>query len=193
MKYVSIDIETTGLDPEKHDLIEFGAVVDDLMHPEIPVEELPTFHCYNVKDDYVGSPFALLMHPEIFRRIAMKPEGFRYCYNGKMGKMFYDFLKDHKLYTDEHGKIYINCAGKNFASFDLQFLKRQTDIESSKIKLRHRSIDPGSMLLRPTDDTIPGTEECLTRCKLEPVVAHTAVEDAIAVIRMIRSIFFGQR
>ena len=30
MKYCSIDLETTGLNPKTSDIIEFGAVLDDL-------------------------------------------------------------------------------------------------------------------------------------------------------------------
>ena len=189
MKYVSIDIETTGLNPERDDLIEFGAVVDDLSNPDVPIEDLPTFHCYNILDFYQGSAYALSMHPIIFRRIAEKDPAYHYCYNGKIAKVFYDFLDKQDLYKDDQNRLHVNCAGKNFASFDLQFINNKTDINKGKIKLRHRAIDPSVMFMFVDDESVPGTEECLRRAGLPINMTHTAVEDARDVIRLIRKAF----
>ena len=41
MKYVSIDLECTGLDEESCQIIEIGAVIDDSLYPEIPIKSLP--------------------------------------------------------------------------------------------------------------------------------------------------------
>ena len=75
MKICSLDLEMTGLDIETCDILEFGCVLDDLSNQR-PIEELPTFECYfsPVREGgtYQGSPYALQMHPEIFRRIAEK-------------------------------------------------------------------------------------------------------------------------
>ena len=51
MIYVSIDIETTGVDPKIHDIVEFGAVIDDLANPQ-PLDKLPRFHALFKKDNY---------------------------------------------------------------------------------------------------------------------------------------------
>ena len=51
MKYVSIDIETTGLHEDECDIIEFGAVIDDL-RVMAPISKLPVFHCYFIKEFY---------------------------------------------------------------------------------------------------------------------------------------------
>ena len=88
MRLVSIDLETTGLDPRCCDIIEFGAVAFDSDKPDIPVEELPTFHAYIVRAVYQGEPFALGMHAAIFKRIADREPGFTY-----LGKA----LEDRKL------------------------------------------------------------------------------------------------
>jgi len=42
-KYVSLDIETTGLNPENCQVLEIGAVIDD---GTTPIEDCPTFQCY---------------------------------------------------------------------------------------------------------------------------------------------------
>ena len=69
MIYCSIDIETTGLDIEHCDIIEFAAVIDDLTDRK-PLEELPRFHAYIAKRSLKGEPYALSMHQNIFRKIA---------------------------------------------------------------------------------------------------------------------------
>ncbi len=43
MKYLSIDIETTGLDPLKDQLLSFGAIIEDTENP-LPFDEIPKFH-----------------------------------------------------------------------------------------------------------------------------------------------------
>ena len=77
MQYVSIDIETTGLDEYTCDTIEFGAIIDNLNFQK-PFDELPKFHAYVVLPRYQGEPYALSMHAEIFRRIANREEPYEY-------------------------------------------------------------------------------------------------------------------
>jgi hypothetical protein len=55
-RYLSIDIETTGLDPETCQVIEFSAVIDTIRPDAGPVDELPSFHAYLVRDSYRASP-----------------------------------------------------------------------------------------------------------------------------------------
>ena len=73
MKYVSIDIETTGLNPDKCQIIEFAAVVDDLQDQQ-PIEKLPKFQTYIRHESYTGEPYALAMHSNIFKKLAKFPD-----------------------------------------------------------------------------------------------------------------------
>ena len=183
MRYISIDIESTGLDPLTCDIIEFGAVLDDLSNPQ-PLENLPRFHTYVCKDMYKGQPYALSMHPKIFRRIAEREAGYNYTYPNNLGKAFKDFLLQNG-YEEEKGKIVrINVAGKNFAAFDLQFLK-QTNFTDS-VRISSRILDPAILFFNKNDERLPGTDECLKRAGFEPNVAHTAIEDSLDVIKLIR-------
>jgi len=190
MKYVSIDLETTGLDPENNNIIEFGAVLDDLRDQK-PLEELPRFHAYICMDEYKGQPYALSMHPTIFRRIATREEGYNYLYPNTLGKAFLDFLIKHG-YEQEVRKektiprTVINVAGKNFGPFDLQFLNKQTNFSSS-VKIRSRILDPGILCLESSDHVIPGLAQCLKRIGIEKEVAHTTIEDSLDVIEVIRA------
>lgn len=190
MRYCSVDMESCGLIADEHSLLEFGAVIDDLQNP-LPIEELPKFHCYflPVEGVYHGSPFALSMHPKIFRRIADREEGYNYYSPMKFGFAFKRFLIDNG-YEAEHGRVTINAAGKNFGASDLQFFNKQTDL-AKHVKIRHKILDPGPMFVTKDDEVLPGMEECLNRMGEEPVVAHTAVEDAIDVVKLVRYKMLG--
>jgi len=186
IRYCSIDIESTGLDVDTCDIVEFGAVIDDLSVRK-PIDELPSFHCYVLPPNgknYTVEPYAASMHPKIFRRIAEREEPFLYVSPMKFGYRFKEWLVQNG-YPVENDKVYINAAGKNFASFDLQFLKMKTDL-LKHVRIRHKILDPGILFLENDDEVLPGTEECLKRCGCDPNVTHTAIEDAKDVIRMIR-------
>jgi len=189
MKYISIDLETTGLDPVNNNIIEFGAVLDDLKELK-PLEELPRFHAYICMDEYKGQPYALSMHPTIFRRIAKKEEGYNYLYPNTLGKAFLTFLLAHG-YEEEVRKgrkiprTVINVAGKNFGTFDLPFLKHQTNFSSS-VKIRSRILDPGILCLEKEDEVIPDLGECLKRVGVDKEVAHNTIDDALDVVMVIR-------
>jgi DNA polymerase III epsilon subunit-like protein len=69
MKYISIDIETTGLDPENCQILSIGAVIEDT-HLSIPFEDLPKFHAVIKRENVSGSIFALNMNRDLIQ--AMK-------------------------------------------------------------------------------------------------------------------------
>ena len=135
MRIVSCDIETTGLSEDTCDILEFGAVLDDLRSHE-PIECLPVFHCYFVLPIYRGEPFALSMHPTIFKRIAAREGKYNYISAGKLGYSFKMFLNEHG-YKIEQDRVTINVAGKNFGIFDYHFLRDHTDLEKH-VKIRHK-------------------------------------------------------
>lgn len=192
MRYLSIDLETTGLNPDRCDIIEIGAVLDDLSVLK-PIDQLPTFHCYVLpypiltsslhplkNGTYKGEPYALSMHPKIFRRIATQEEGFTYLEPSQVAGFFAEWLRK------EHGEVTVNAAGKNFAMFDDRFLKNLPAWEE-EIKIRHRVIDPGNFWFNPLeDDQMPNTATCLERAGIEPTDSHTALGDAIDVVKLVR-------
>jgi len=188
MKIVSIDIETTGLSVMETDIIEFGAILDDLSDRK-PINSLPSFHCYFTKDRYVGEPFALSMHSKIFERIALKGEeinrrNYHYYNAEKFGSAFKQFLLSHG-YETERDRVTINAAGKNFAAFDLQFLRYKTDFEKH-IQVRSRIFDPGILYLRADDEAIPGMLECKRRAGITGEIQHNAIDDAKDVVALLR-------
>ena len=77
-------------------------------------------------------------------------------------------------------------AGKNYAGFDDRFLRCLPGWDVEKV-FRRRVIDPGELYWNPLKDSeLPNTEECMKRAGLEGVVAHTALEDAKVVARLIQ-------
>lgn len=178
--YVSIDIETTGLNWRNCQTIEIGAVIDDW---KTSIEELPTFRCYIDHDIFKGEPYALSMHAEIFRAIATRETDVLISNPNTVARAFHTWLGENDL-NPRLDRIVV--AGKNFAAFDKNFLE---DIPEWNrwIMMKHRIIDPGNMYYVPgVDDELPNTEECLRRAKLPPVVNHKALDDAFDVVRLIR-------
>ena len=185
MKYISIDIETTGLNPETCNIIEFGAILDDTEKLD-PLDKLATFHCYILPPEktYTGEPYALSMHPEKFKRIATRTKGFDYWSGSKLGFGFKTFLLENG-YSLEEDRVHINVAGKNFGTFDLQFLKK-LDGWVKHIDVRHRIIDPSILYWDSEDETLPGTELCKQRCGLIELVKHDVISDCMDVIQLVR-------
>jgi len=185
--YVSIDIETTGLDWRTCQTIEIGAVIDDY---KTAIADLPTFRCYIDHGVFTGEPFALSMHAEIFRAIAdaryhqheIVSPGIWVLTPDVVARRFYAWL-EHSGLNPRLNKVVV--AGKNFAAFDKPFLE---DLPFwHEVKIGHRIIDPGNMFYVPgVDDGPPDTAECLRRAKLPPIVNHKALDDAFDVVRLTR-------
>lgn len=186
-RFVSIDIETTGLDPETCDVIEIGAVIDDWL---VPIETQPTFHTYIKRDQYKGQSFALSMHPTIFRRIATQEEGYQYLYPNEAIVKLGLWMKGNGAYIPDpeypEREARAVVAGKNFASFDDPFLRKLSNSFDEYVKYHHRIIDPAMLYWNPLTDTKPpGLKTCLERAGLPSEVTHNAVDDAKQVVDVI--------
>jgi hypothetical protein len=74
MIYVSIDIETSGLDHEKHKVLSIGAIIEDT-EKKLPYEECPKFNAIVLQNEIIGSPRALTMNKEIISMMGEYLEG----------------------------------------------------------------------------------------------------------------------
>jgi hypothetical protein len=191
MKYLSIDIETTGLEPERNQMIEFGCVIEDTLHPEIPVQNLPSFRALIPRKTYVISPFCLGMHTRLLDElrgqipqddgcyyiidIIKDPSTTYVCAPDALESVFQAWL--WKQLPDV--KKYV-VAGKNFWGFDNKFLNFK------KIKFHHRTLDPVMLYIKPEDEVPPSLVTCCERAGIELKDYHTAVGDASTVIELIR-------
>jgi len=69
MKYVSIDLETTGLSSEKHQILTFSGILEDTTKL-LSYDDSPKFNIYVLREDITGSPFAINMNIDIIGRIS---------------------------------------------------------------------------------------------------------------------------
>lgn len=200
MIYCSIDIETTGLNPNTCDILEFAAVLDDLNNPK-PIDQLPSFQaCFIKETPIVGEPMALSMHGSILRQIAdAQYKKLEYCEKTKRRFMKIEDLPDalvcfflkNNVPQEKNGRFKVTVAGKNVAGFDLLFLKSKIK-DWGPISLYQRVLDPAILYLDYQNDTaVPDMKTCMERADILGEVAHTALEDSLTVIKLLRHKLLG--
>lgn len=182
MKYMSIDIETSGFDPDKCQILEIGVVLDDLLHPEIPIYDLPTatFFVENPTVHWEREAFLLHRKAGACRSVGLNEQWATHSNGGSLDMIQTNLLA---LWRNEvGGDEEIIAAGKNFASFDLLFLRRYCP----RLRFHHRSLDPTLLYTRLTDIVPPSTAVCLDRAGIQRIPSHRAVEDAKDIVYLIR-------
>ena len=198
MQVCVIDLETTGLNQFKHGITEFGAVVIDLFEPGKAKQFLRWLN----PEGYVWSNYCLKLHAEWIEKIVARQlkDGSFIEVAGQppildsvtqLNAQFSWWLWDQCGYELKKPNGSYNRmvgAGKNFASFDLQFLE-QKGFHSC---FKHRTLDPGGLYTRKGDPVPPQLLDCKKRAveegyqgfgKME--VAHAALEDAMDVAHLL--------
>lgn len=69
MKYLSIDIETSGLDSENNQILSIGAILEDT-EKKLPLDMIPKFHVAILHEQITGSPFAINMNKDLIDSIS---------------------------------------------------------------------------------------------------------------------------
>lgn len=199
MKYISVDIETTGLDASTSDIIEFAAIYDDT---ERPLDECKKFQSYikPANGQYLRVwPANLTFNQPLYDVYNRWVPSWASAYENNMldivglRTLLIQWFLDLGFDTE---KDRFTVAGKNFVVFDYSFLK---DIFSftpqyGMITLRHRTLDLGSMFLLPGDREIPNTDECLKRAKINKTAYnHRALDDALMVCKLVRFKLTGEQ
>lgn len=177
MRYVSIDLETTGLDPRNDQILQIAAVVEDTQKAYLELEELPRFVCFVKRERYFGQAFALQLNSWIFKILAgVQKTEYPILFPDAARNKLLEFFKAH--FGDE--KVVV--AGKNAAGFDIPFLRNlEYDDEAAPLPFHHRTIDPGSMFIDWSKKTPPALYELTGK-----QVSHDALEDALDVITVLR-------
>jgi oligoribonuclease (3'-5' exoribonuclease) len=68
MIYISVDVETTGLEKDRYQILSIGAILEDTTK-KLSFEEIPKFHASILHNEITGSPFALNMNKKIIEAI----------------------------------------------------------------------------------------------------------------------------
>jgi DNA polymerase III epsilon subunit-like protein len=117
MKFISIDTETTGLNPETCQLLSFGAIIEDT-EKKLPFDQIPKFHCAILRgerDILQGELFALNMNKDLIESITqysiaktqeeknaiIQKTGMQFLREEEVVKAFFHFLIDHGAITPE--------------------------------------------------------------------------------------------
>lgn len=194
MKFVAIDIETTGLDPKLDQILQFGAVIADT---EKGI--LDRFQCNFVYERIRGNPYAIsnmsVNHElimamdgilktdmsELSKHNDMNPRNIILdttrldTYQSQFEGWYNRFLTENDIIKTP------SYAGKNIAMFDLPFIWGA----GIKLKARHRLLDPAILYYQEGDETLPDHQTLLQRVGVEKKVAHSAVEDAEDIANLI--------
>jgi len=192
MKYVSIDIETTGIIPEFHQVIEFAAVIEDTLNP-LPLEKLPKFHdvIRNSENLYSGEAFAIFLNQRIFEILAGKDNSVEIIREKDLAYLFNLFLKKNGFEeSPRSSQITFHAAGKCFGTFDKLFLERLPNWRKY-LQITRRVIDPAILYVDwEKDEGLPNLETCKSRAGLiDTSISHVADEDALDVIKVLRKTY----
>jgi oligoribonuclease (3'-5' exoribonuclease) len=177
--YISIDIETSGLNIQKSKVLEIGAVYDD------GIKNISDLDVYSVIIDW---PFldwaeipALVLNKDLLVDIYNKKGNCKSPNDAFQGLI--NFIDKFKQNTK------IQIAGKNVGSFDIPILLNNMSPEQSikfKSMIQHRTIDVGSIYFHKFGYNA-SLDEINKYIDYKPV-SHKALEDAINVVYAIRKI-----
>ena len=209
MKYVSIDIESTGVNVHEDEVLEFSAIFEDSKNLKT-YSEIFKFTRILLYQRIAGSPFALDLNKDIIQIIGAhneyptKPEvwkslldkrfpeknnlNYGVCYPKNLGHAFSEGLKP-LLEEDDIKKDHLtfNVAGKNIGGFDALILSRLPNW-NDKVRFRRRFVDPTTPFIDWENDLIaPNLSICKTRSNLSEVITHNSLEDAWDVIEVMRT------
>lgn len=205
MKYVSLDLETSGLDPETSQILSIGLVIEDTNNIK-PIDELPSLHIVIPRKEIKGDVFAINMNADLISLInkynnadinksrsdLIKEHGVTFLQEYQIPLLVRSFLTDNGFPIESNDSLYgeqviMSCAGKNVAGFDIPFLSKLKQWDNY-IKIHRRVLDPAILFVDwEKDDTLPNLYTCKKRAEVNGEVKHDALEDAKDVIRVLRT------
>lgn len=134
MIYISIDIETTGLERDRYQILSIGAILEDTTK-KLPFDKIPKFHAAILHNEITGSPYALNMNKDLIESIVqyqnaddqdekndlVHMKGMQFLKEDQVVEAFFRWLCDNNMvdfkFTDmrvmtENGKSYPALTSK---------------------------------------------------------------------------------
>lgn len=182
--YVSIDIETTGIDDKSH-ILQISAVYDDLKSPisqlktiDMPIKWDVMTHC---------EPYAMGMNAKLLEK--MMDRNFRTYSTSEAEDQLIIFLKEVQELQgpDEKGRPKkIILAGKNVASFDIPKIRAFLYSEKRNFDnlIHYKTLDVGSLYYDTFKDNVSLSE--INKLTNRAAVSHNALDDALDVVHAVR-------
>jgi len=108
MLYVSIDIETSGLNPDMNHVLSIGAIIEDT-NKKLSFEEIPKFNAIVLHNNIQGSPRAITMNKDIISLMSDYLDGYedlRKWLKEKNNVHFFEeeeVIKEFYWWLDENG------------------------------------------------------------------------------------------
>lgn len=189
MRYVSLDLETSGPNPQRHQVLELAAVIEDSRHP-LPLAELPAFRRVVRHPEYVGTAGALALNARLLVELAEKTPNPERCAPDELLPQLREFLLRHGFRPDKKDCVAVTMAGKNIASYDLGFLKELAGW-GTLVRADPAMLDPAAFYLNwRKDSRLPSMTICKARARFDDhAVAHEALADALDVVRLLRPFY----
>lgn len=183
MLLLALDLETTGLDPLQHQILEIGMVATDLTDLQRRRHEFRRLVSHS---SYQGDPYALAMNHKILSEIA----------DAGKNKAGLDVIVTLEELVGEvllwlsnlpyKGKF--TFSGKNVGTFDLGFMRMVPGWKEFEKEISsYRVFDVAPLYFRPSDPKMPSLKECLERAGLHRIVVHQALQDAHDCLDLIHS------
>ena len=188
MRYLSLDLETSGSNAARHQVLELAAVIEDSRHP-LPLAELPAFRRLVRHPEYVGTAGAIALNARLFQELAQTAPNPELCTPAELLPQLRNFLLEHRFKPDKHDCVAVTMAGKNIAVFDLGFLKMLPGY-GTLVRAEPAMLDPAAFYLNwRKDSRLPTMSICKVRAGLGQEVAHEALADALDVVRLLRPFY----
>lgn len=172
--YVSIDIETTGVDLDRSHVLQIAAVYDNGKD----IEELPKFdQKIHWKEIGYLNPWSFKNNILLLDECLDENSNKETCSISEAQVRFDKWLSD----VQPEGKL--TAAGKNIGTFDFPILKN--NVNGFRLgRFLHRFLDPGCMFTHYFDH-IPNLSE-INKVTGRMPVSHDALDDALDVVYAIR-------
>lgn len=185
--YISIDIETTGID-KRSEILQISGVIDD----GGKLEDLETFD-FAIKHESIDycEPYALGMNADLLKK--MMDKDFK-CYSPRdaITTLISKLCDFNEKYLDEKGKKQqILFAGKNVASFDIPkikaFIKKHGSGYNNEVfnsLCHYKTLDIGSLYFDVYGDNV--TLSKINKLIGRNEVSYNTLDDAWDVIYAVR-------